>query len=141
MFNIVKLSVTLDDPIPGQRLDPLPLPVIIDGEKKWKVEEILNNHWHWRRFQFLVKQKGYSREYNSWEAVSNISVLDLIVEYYCKYPIASRYIYQTDFNVIFKPGVIASRYSNLKEGVSIRGLYQCHLQNFRLISQNDPISN
>jgi len=44
IFNIVKLSVTLDDPIPGQRLDPPLLPVIIDGEKEWKVEEILDNH-------------------------------------------------------------------------------------------------
>jgi len=39
VFNIVKLSTTLTDLIPGRRLEP-PLPsIIIDGEEKWKIEE------------------------------------------------------------------------------------------------------
>jgi len=65
VFNIVKLSTVPDNPILGQRSEPLPLPIIIDREKKWKVEEILDSCWHWRRFQFLVKWKGYGREHNS----------------------------------------------------------------------------
>jgi len=50
MFNIVKLSTALDDPIPGWRVEPLPPPIIVDGEKEWKVEEILDSHWYQRRF-------------------------------------------------------------------------------------------
>jgi len=50
------------------------------------VEEILDSHWHQRRFQFLVKWKGFSREHNSWEATSDVKALDLIMEYYQKHP-------------------------------------------------------
>ena len=46
-----------------------------------------------------------------------------MVEFYHKYPIAPRYICQTDFNIIFKSGTIASRCSNLKGEVSVRELY------------------
>jgi len=67
--------------------------IIVDREEKWEVEEILDSHWHRRRFQFLVKWKGYGREHNSWEAVSNVSAPNLIVEYYHKYPAAPRYIH------------------------------------------------
>jgi len=55
VFNIVKLSVAPDNLIPRRRPRPLPLPVVIDGEEEWKVEEILDSCWHRIRFQFLVK--------------------------------------------------------------------------------------
>ena len=76
---------------------------------------------HRRRFQFLVKWKGFSREHNSWEVASNIKALDLVMEYYWKHPAAPRHIHQTDFDAIFNPGTIALRRSNLGEGVNIRG--------------------
>jgi len=85
------------------------------------VEEILNSHWHQRRFQFLIKWKGFSREHNSWEVASNVKVLDLVAEYYQKHPAAPRYIRQTDFDAIFNPRTIASRHSNLGGRVNIRG--------------------
>jgi len=50
VFNVVKLSATLEDLIPGRKLQaPLP-PIVIDREPEWEVEEILNSYWHWRRF-------------------------------------------------------------------------------------------
>jgi len=50
VFNIVKLSAALEDLIPGRKLQaPLP-PIVVDGEPEWEVEEILDSHWHWRRF-------------------------------------------------------------------------------------------
>jgi len=55
VFNIVKLTPAPDDPIPGRKTTDHPLPIIIDGEVEWEVEEILNSRWHWRRFQYLVK--------------------------------------------------------------------------------------
>jgi len=55
VFNIVKLSATLEDPILGRKLQaPSPL-IVIDREKEWEVKEILDSRWHRRRFQFLVK--------------------------------------------------------------------------------------
>jgi len=75
----------------------------------------------WRKFQFLVKWKSFSREHNSWEVASDVKALDLIAEYYRKHPAAPRYIRQIDFDAIFNPGTIASRRSNLGGGVNVRG--------------------
>ena len=65
VFNVVKLSTALEDLIPGRKSQALPPPIVVDGEPEWEVEEILDSHWHWRRFQFLIKWKGFSREHNS----------------------------------------------------------------------------
>jgi len=55
VFNVVKLSATLDNPIPGKK-PQAPLPsIVVDGEPEWEVEEVLDSCWHWRRFQFLIK--------------------------------------------------------------------------------------
>jgi len=121
VFNVVKLSTAPEDPILGRKPQaPLP-PIVVDREEEWEVEEILNSRWHWRRFQFLVKWKGFSREHNSWEVASDIKAPDLITEYYRKHPAAPRHICQTDFDAIFNPRTIASRRSNLGGGVNVRG--------------------
>jgi len=121
VFNILKLSAALKDPILGRKLQAPPPPIVVDREEEWEVEEILNSRWHQRRFQFLVKWKSFSREHNSWEVASNVKALDLVVEYYWKHPAAPRHICQTDFDAIFNPGTIASRCSNLGGGVNVRG--------------------
>jgi len=121
VFNIVKLSATPEDPILGRKLQALPPPIVVDRKEEWEVEEILNSRWYWRRFQFLVKWKGFSREHNFWEVASDVKTLDLVTEYYRKYLAAPRHICQTDFNAIFNPGTIASRHSNLGGGVNVRG--------------------
>ena len=55
VFNVIKLFAAPKDPILGRKLQALPPPIIVDREEEWKVKEILNSCWHWRRFQFLVK--------------------------------------------------------------------------------------
>jgi len=55
VFNVVKLSAVLDDPIPGRKPRAPPPPIVVDGEPEWKVEEVLDSRWHRRRFQFLIK--------------------------------------------------------------------------------------
>jgi len=70
VFNVVKLSAAPNDPIPGRKPQALSPPIVVDGEPEWEVEEVLDSRWHWRRFQFLIKWKGFGREHNSWEAVS-----------------------------------------------------------------------
>ena len=50
VFNVVKLSATLDDLIPEKKLQALPLSIVVDGEPEWKVKEILDSRWHRRRF-------------------------------------------------------------------------------------------
>jgi len=102
VFNVVKLSAALEDPILGKKPQAPPPPIIVDREEEWEVEEILDNCWHQRRFQFLVKWKSFSREYNSWKAASDVKTRNLIMEYYQKYPAAPRHICWTDFNAIFQ---------------------------------------
>jgi len=46
VFNVVKLTSALEDPITGWRTEDHPLPIVINGEAEWKVEEILDSHWH-----------------------------------------------------------------------------------------------
>jgi len=121
VFNVVKLSAAPDDPIPGRKPQALLPPIVVDGEPEWEVEEVLDSCWHWRRFQFLIKWKGFSREHNSWEVASNVKAPDLVAEYYQKHPAAPRHICRTDFNTLFKSGTIASRRSNLGGGVNVRG--------------------
>ena len=48
IFNIVKLSITPEDLVLGHKLEGYPLPILIDGEEKWKVGEILDSCWHQR---------------------------------------------------------------------------------------------
>jgi len=121
VFNVVKLTLALDDPITGQKTENYPLPIVIDGEAEWEVEEILNSHWHQRRFQYLIKWKRYSHEHNSWESASEVSTPELTVEFHCKHPGALRHIWRTEFNNIFHSKSIAPRRSNLEGGVNIRG--------------------
>jgi len=120
VFNVVKLSTTPEDLILGRKPQAPPLPIVIDEEEEWEVEEILNSRWHRRKFQFLVKWKGFSREHNSWKVASDVKALDLIAEYYWKHPATPRHIRQIDFDAIFNPGTIASRCSNLGGGINIR---------------------
>jgi len=121
VFNIVKLSAALEDPILGRKLQAPPPPIVVDREEEWKVEKILNSCWHWRRFQFLVKWKGFSSKHNSWEVTSDVKALDLVAEYYWKHLVVPRHIYQTDFDTIFNPRTIALKCSNLGGGVNVRG--------------------
>jgi len=65
VFNIVKLTPAPDNPIMGCKTEDHPPPIVIDGEAEWEVEEILDSRWHRRRFQYLIKWKGYGREHNS----------------------------------------------------------------------------
>ena len=43
VFNVIKLTLALLDPIPGCHLRPLPPPDIVDREEEWIVEEILDS--------------------------------------------------------------------------------------------------
>jgi len=103
VFNVVKLSAAPEDLILGRKPQALPPPIVVDREEEWEVEEILDSCWHRRRFQFLVKWKGFSREHNSWEVASDVKAPDLITEYYQKHPAAPRHIHRTDFDAIFQP--------------------------------------
>jgi len=121
VFNVVKLTPAPDDPITGWKTEDHLPPIVIDREPEWEVEEILDSRWHRRRFQYLIKWKGYGHEHNSWESTSEVSALELTAEFHCKHPGAPRHIRCMEFDSIFHSESIAPRRSNLEEGVNIRG--------------------
>jgi len=121
VFNMVKLTPAPDDPITGRKTEDHPPPIVINGEAEWEVEEILNSRWHQRRFQYLIKWKGYGSEHNSWESASEVSTPELIVEFHHKHPGAPRHIRHMEFNNIFHSKSIALRRSNLEGRVNVRG--------------------
>ena len=126
VFNIVKLTPVLDDPIIGCTTEDHPPPIVIDGEVEWEVEEILDSCWYRRRFQYLIKWKGYGCEHNSWESASEVSAPELTAEFHRKHPGAPRHIQRVEFNNIFHSKSIAPRRSNLEEGVNVRGHLYFH---------------
>jgi len=97
VFNMVKLTPAPDDLITGWKTEDHPLPIVINGEAKWEVEEILDSRWHWRRFQYLIKWKGYGCEHSSWKSASEVSALELTVEFHRKHPRAPRHIRHMEF--------------------------------------------
>ena len=86
VFNVVKLTPAPDDPITGRKMKDHPPPIVIDREAEWEMEEILDSCWHQRRFQYLIKWKGYGHEHNSWESASEVFAPELTAEFYCKHP-------------------------------------------------------
>ena len=114
VFNVVKLTLAPDDPITEQKTEDHPLSIVIDGEAEWEVEEILDSHWYWRRFQYLIKWKGYGCEYNSWESTSKVSVPELMVEFHHKHLGALRHIQHVEFDNIFYLESIAPRCSIMR---------------------------
>ena len=72
VFNIVKLTLALEDPIHGQHPLPPPLPEIVDGEEEWVVEEILDSKVINQKLRYLVKLEGFGMEHNSWEPRNNL---------------------------------------------------------------------
>ena len=95
--------------------DHLP-PIVINREAEWEVEEILNSCWYQKRFQYLIKWKGYDHKHNSWESASEVSAPELTVEFHHKHLGALRHIQHTEFNNIFHLESIALRHSNLEGG-------------------------
>jgi Chromo (CHRromatin Organisation MOdifier) domain len=67
VFNVIKLTTALPDPIAGCHLKSLPLPEIVDGKEEWVVEETLDSKVINQKLQYLVKWEGFGIEHNSLE--------------------------------------------------------------------------
>ena len=100
VFNVVKLTPALDNPIPGRGIPPPPLPEIIDGEEEWVVEKILDSKVNNRKLRFLVKWKNFGIKHNSWEPWNNVHAPDLVADFYRKHPGAARHIRRIEFQSI-----------------------------------------
>jgi hypothetical protein len=78
--------------IEGQSTEEPPL-IVIRGEEEYEVEEVLNSRMRGRRFEYLVKWKGYTDEHNTWEPASNLTnSKEAVTKYHKKHPSAPRQI-------------------------------------------------
>ncbi|KAG5729518.1 hypothetical protein E4T56_gene4624 [Termitomyces sp. T112] len=57
VFNAVKLFPAPDDPIPGCHPNAPPLPILVNDEEEYEVEEILDSRMFQGKLQFKVKWK------------------------------------------------------------------------------------
>jgi hypothetical protein len=86
VFHVVKLKPAPEDPIVGRHANPLPDPVLVDGEEEYEVEEIMNSWFFSHRLQFLVTWKGYQREEWSWVNKKDLHAPELVEAFYQKNP-------------------------------------------------------
>ena len=82
VFNIVKLTLAPEDPVPGWCLCPPPLPEIMNGEEEWIVEAILDSRVINQKLWYLVKWEGFGIEHNSWEPWDGVHAPDLVVDFH-----------------------------------------------------------
>ena len=124
VFNVIRLTPALDDPIQGWHSLPPPIPEIIDGEEEWIVKEILDSKVINQKLCYLVKWEGYGIEHNSWEPWDSVHAPDLITEFHQKHPGAPWHIWRMEFNTmdfcpILSPVVLG--HHSLERGVDVRG--------------------
>ena len=98
--NVVKLTLAPEDPIPGRHPRPPPLPEIIDGEKEFIVEEILDSKVVNQKLRCLIKWEGYGIEHNSWEPAGDVHAPEHITDFHRRHPGAPRHIQFADFEAI-----------------------------------------
>ena len=126
VFNVIKLTLAPENPIPGRVAPPPPPPELVDGEEEYLVEEVINSRMFRRRLQYLVKWEGYNVEHNTWEYAESLdNAQDAIAEFHTKNPAAPRRIRAMAFNSIpFKtislPTAASGRCSS-RGGVIVRG--------------------
>ena len=54
VVHVSEIEPASNDPLPGQRHSP-PLPVVVDGEEEWEVEELVDSRRCYRKLEYKVK--------------------------------------------------------------------------------------
>jgi glycosylphosphatidylinositol phospholipase D len=83
VFPVSLLSPATSDPLPGQ-IEPPPLPVIVQGEEEWKVQEILDSRKRQNQIQYLVKWKGFDAP--TWEPEDYLQDVQAVDLFHSLYP-------------------------------------------------------
>lgn len=87
VFNESLLSPYIEPAFGVQHKPRAPPTILVDDVEEYEVEEILNSRVYRRKFQYLVKWKGYSPIHNTWEPVENVQNADEArEEFHEKYP-------------------------------------------------------
>ena len=93
VFHPSLLRKASSDPLPGQHNDPA-LPVIVDDEEEWKVDDILDarkvGRGRGRKVQFRVKWKGYNEDREWYDASRFEHLKDIVDDFYNRNPTKPR---------------------------------------------------
>ena len=100
VFNVVKLTPALDNPILGHRPCPPPLLEIINGVEEWIVEEILDSQMINWKLCYLVKREGFGIEHNSWEPANDVHAPEHVAEFYQRFPRAPQQVHFMEFDTV-----------------------------------------
>ena len=89
VFNEALLTPYVEPP--EGRKEKRPGPQIVQGQKEYEVEEILNHRKRGRGYQYLIKWKGYPSSENSWLPASQMkSASTLVKQFHSRNPTAPR---------------------------------------------------
>ena len=86
-FHISLLKLYNDNKLPSQRSEP-PLPIIIEGEREYELEKIIDKRLHYNKLQYRAKGTGYSPEHDkTWYPAENFENADLAKRnFHSRYP-------------------------------------------------------
>ncbi len=61
--------------------------IVINDEDEWKIDDILNFQWYWRRLQYQVKWKSYDNDLNWYNADDDefMNAQEMIDDFHIKY--------------------------------------------------------
>jgi Chromo (CHRromatin Organisation MOdifier) domain len=82
-FNIALLMPYRETGEHGRNF-PEPPPDLIEGESEYKVEQVMDvrTRGKSKKFEYLLRWKGYSPTHDSWEPADNVKAPELIKEFY-----------------------------------------------------------
>ncbi|EEB89307.1 hypothetical protein MPER_12608 [Moniliophthora perniciosa FA553] len=118
VFPVVKLTAYTPDPIPGQAPKPPPAPVVIEGEKYYKIETIIDAKYRWRSLWYLCKFEGYRAP--EWVRYDDLNeAQEKLDEFYHRVPGAPRRVVQAIFTSLPFHDRKAEQTSNWRERQSV----------------------
>jgi hypothetical protein len=68
-------------------IQPPPLPIILDDEEEWEVEEIVDSRRHRGKIQYRVKWTGFHDPDTTWYPTENVrNSPDAVTQFHRRYP-------------------------------------------------------